>query len=124
MSRSTRNLLVWTCIALLVTFVAQSHAALVLCVATDHTAVEPLHGGRGCEPGPHALGAPESDCTDTVLFQSSTPAAPERQVSTAPVALAPVLLAAPAAERVLSRADAAPPPRERERARSSTVLLI
>lgn len=124
MLRSTRNLLVWTCVALLVTFVAQSHAALVLCVASDHTAVEPLHGGRDCDPGPHALGAPESDCTDTVLFQSSTPAAPERQVSTAPVALAPVLLQAPAAERVLPRSAAAPPPRERERARSSTVLLL
>lgn len=124
MPRSTRNLLVWTCIALLVTFVAQSHAALVLCVASDHTAVEPIHGGGDCEPGPHALGAPESDCTDTVLFQSSTPAAPERHALASPLALAPVLLAAPAAERVLARRATAPPPRERERARSSTVLLI
>jgi hypothetical protein len=124
MARSTRNLLVWTCVALLVTFVAQSHAALVLCVASDHTAVEPVHGGNGCAPGAHTLGAPESECTDTVLFQSSTPAAPERPALASPLAPAPVLLAAPAAQRVLARSAAAPPPRERERARSSTVLLL
>ena len=69
MLRLTRHLLAWTCIALLATFVAQSNAALVLCVAVDHTAVESVHTGRECAPRSHSLGTTES-CTGNVRAQA------------------------------------------------------
>lgn len=124
MPRRTRNLLAWTCIALLATFVAQSNAALVLCVAVDHTAVEAVHIGRECAPPSHSLGSPESQCTDTVLSQSSTTATSERTSAVALPVLAPLARVAPPQGPARLVRSGPPPLRDLDRARSSTVLLI
>lgn len=44
-TRSTRRLLTWLCITASVVLVVQTNAALVLCVANDHTAVEAARTG-------------------------------------------------------------------------------
>jgi hypothetical protein len=123
MSRAARNLLAWTCIALLATFVVQSNAALVLCVAVDHTAVESAHAGRECAPQSHSLGSTES-CTDTVLSQSSTTATSERSSGLVLPVVAPLARVAPPRADALLRRSAPPPLRDLDRSRSSTVLLI
>lgn len=124
MSRSSRNALAWTCIALLATFVAQSNAALVLCVGEDHAAIEPVHAGRDCAPEADSLGSPESHCTDTLLLQSSTAAPSERATVAALPLVATLGQVARARTPARTRSAGPPPPRELDRARSSTVLLI
>jgi hypothetical protein len=127
MTRPTLRILAWTwaCTALLAAVVLQTNAALVLCVARDHVAVERVHGEGPCAEGrdhAHSLGAPERDCTDTVLCPSSSAAAPERVVLAPPAVVAVGAAATP--PEAASAARYVHSPREPDRARSTTVLLI
>ena len=127
-TRSSRWLLTWLCITALAALVVQTNAALVLCVANDHTAVEAVHEGVACADKTvhtHSLGAPDAGCTDTPLLRPSIPTAPERQALTT-MLLARLAVVSAASERDLTftRLDASPPPRDLERALPTIVLLL
>ena len=126
--RSTRRLLTWLCISALAALVVQTNAALVLCVANDHTAVEAVHEGVACADKTvhtHSLGTPDAGCTDTPLLRPSIPTAPERQAHTTMLlARLTVVAAAPERDFSFARLDVSPPPRELERALPTVVLLV
>ena len=125
---SCRRLLTWLCITALAALVVQTNAALVLCVANDHTAVEAVHEGLACADKTghtHSLGAPDAGCTDTPLLRTSIPTAPERQAHTTMLlARLTVVCAAPESDFSSSRLDVSPPPRELDRALPTIVLVL
>lgn len=127
-TRSSGRLLTWLCITALAALVVQTNAALVLCVANDHTAVEAVHEGPTCADKTvhtHSLGAPDAGCTDTPLLRTSIPTAPERQAHTTMLqARLTVVAAAPESDFLLARLDVSPPPRELERALPTVVLVL
>lgn len=125
---SCRRLLTWLCITALATLVVQTNAALVLCVANDHTAVEAVHEGLACADKTvhtHSLGAPDAGCTDTPLLRTSIPTAPERQAhATMLLARLTVVAAARESDSSVTRLDVSPPPRELDRALPTIVLVL
>lgn len=126
---SCRRLLTWLCITALAALVVQTNAALVLCVANDHTAVEAVHEGLACADKTvhtHSLGAPDAGCTDTPLLRTSIPTAPERQAHTTMLLarLTVVVAAAPESDFSFARLDVSPPPRELDRALPTIVLVL
>jgi len=126
MARGTRSLVAWACLTLLTAFVLHADA-LVLCVASDHTAVEAAHREGACTEGSgsaNALGAPEAGCSDTVLHRPSTAPAPDRTVLVVPTLPHVATVAAPPRAGGRRHADLAPSADQRARARASTVLLI
>jgi hypothetical protein len=127
-TRSSRRLLTWLCITALAALVVQTNAALVLCVANDHTAVEAVHEGLACADKTvhtHSLGAPDAGCTDTPLLRTSIPTAPERQAHTTMLlARLTVVAAARESDSSVTRLDVSPPPRELDRALPTIVLVL
>ncbi|MBY0277240.1 hypothetical protein K2Z84_18060 [Candidatus Binatia bacterium] len=128
-TRSSRRLLTWLCITALAALVVQTNAAVVLCVANDHTAVEAVHEGLACAGKTvhtHSLGAPDAGCTDTPLLRTSIPTASERQAHTTMLLarLTVVIAAAPESDFSFARLDVSPPPRELDRALPTIVLVL
>ena len=114
---------------------AGTASATVLCVASDHAAVETSHASGLCEVGrgrsgplelPPALGTLAPECTDTPLFVQTLSVSSERgELRPPPSVFIPT--PAPSLTRVAARllaADAPLHPRQLARALSSVILLV